>query len=375
MRFLKIRFLSLVPFIYLTLATANVQARQHYATQENKIKIGLLTTDNKSIEARQGAELAIIKANEQGGVKGLPIELINRSMEGPWGTGSKQAVNLIFDDNVWAIMGSHDGRNAHLVEQVTTKARVVFLSAWASDPTLSQAFVPWFFSCVPNDLQQASSLIDEIYEKRKLTEIVLVADTGYDSKFALNSFLKMAKLAGKPDPLQFFYNNSSIDFAGLIDQINKAGVKGVVLLGQPAASLRIIEQIRNIKTDKQIFGSLSVLGERDLTDQSLKNYEGVALISPGDLFLSNGSVFSKEYKKMYGRFPGAAAAFSFDVTNLLIEAIRSAYPDREKVQKSLALIHYQGVTGLIQFDEKGNRIGTPCLIEIKNGVPVTIKKD
>jgi len=375
MRFFKIRFLSLVPFIYLTLATANVQARQHYAIQENKIKIGLLTTDNKSIEARQGAELAIIKANEQGGVKGLPIELINRSMEGPWGTGSKQAVNLIFDDNVWAIMGSHDGRNAHLVEQVTTKARVVFLSAWASDPTLSQAFVPWFFSCVPNDLQQASSLIDEIYGKRKLTEIVLVADTGYDSKFALNSFLKMAKLAGKPDPLQFFYNNSSIDFAGLIDQINKAGVKGIVLLGQPAASLRIIEQIRNIKTDKQIFGSLSVLGERDLTDQSLKNYEGVALISPGDLFLSNGSVFSKEYKKMYGRFPGAAAAFSFDVTNLLIEAIRSAYPDREKVQKSLALIHYQGVTGLIQFDEKGNRIGTPGLIEIKNGVPIPIKKD
>lgn len=375
MRFFKIRFLSLVPFIYLTLATANIQASQPYATQENKIKIGLLTTDNKSIEARQGAELAIIKANEQGGVKGLPIELINRSMEGPWGTGSKQAVNLIFDDNVWAIMGSHDGRNAHLVEQVTTKARVVFLSAWASDPTLSQAFVPWFFSCVPNDLQQASSLIDEIYGKRKLTEIVLVADTGYDSKFALNSFLKMAKLAGKPDPLQFFYNNSSIDFAGLIDQINKAGVKGIVLLGQPAASLRIIEQIRNIKTDKQIFGSLSVLGERDLTDQSLKNYEGVALISPGDLFLSNGSGFSQEYKKIYGSFPGAAAAFSFDGMNLLIEAIRSAYPDREKVQKSLALIHYQGVTGLIQFDEKGNRIGTPGLIEIKNGVPVPIKKD
>ena len=46
-------------------------------------------------------------------------------------------------------MGSHDGRNAHLVEQVATKSQVVFLSAWASDPTLSQAFVPWFFSCVP----------------------------------------------------------------------------------------------------------------------------------------------------------------------------------------------------------------------------------
>ena len=86
-------------------------------------------------------------------------------MEGPWGTGSKEAVSLIFDDEVTAIMGSHDGRNAHLVEQVTTKTRIVFLSAWASDPTLSQAFVPWYFSCVPNDMQQADVLIKTIYKK------------------------------------------------------------------------------------------------------------------------------------------------------------------------------------------------------------------
>ena len=84
-------------------------------------------------------------------------------MEGPWGTGSKQAVNLVFDEEVVAMLGSHDGRNAHLVEQVSAKSRVVFLSAWSGDPTLAQAFVPWFFNCVPNDLQQADVLIEEIY--------------------------------------------------------------------------------------------------------------------------------------------------------------------------------------------------------------------
>ncbi len=83
-------------------------------------------------------------------------------MEGPWGTGSKQAVELIFDEEVWAILGSHDGRNAHLVEQVSAKSRVVFMSAWSGDPTLSQAFVPWFFNCVFNDLQVSDVLIDEI---------------------------------------------------------------------------------------------------------------------------------------------------------------------------------------------------------------------
>ncbi len=374
MRFYKIRFLSLTLFIYLTLASANVQARQPYATQENKIKIGLLTTDNKSVEARQGAELAITNVNKKGGVKGLPVELINRSMEGPWGTGSKQAVNMIFDEDVWAIMGSHDGRNAHLVEQVTTKARVVFLSAWASDPTLSQAFVPWFFSCVPNDLQQSASLVEEIYGNRKITEVALVSDTGYDAKLALNSFLKKTRLAGKTDPQQFFYDNSSQDFAGLAEKIKKSEVKCVVLFGQPDASLRIIDQIRNVKMNLSIFGTISVIVEQSLTPQSLKGYEGVVMISPGEWLISNVSDFTKEYKKTYGIFPGAAAAYSYDGMNLLIEAIRDAYPDREKLQKSLTLIHYNGVTGTILFDEKGNRIGIPGLIEIKNGVPVAIKK-
>lgn len=374
MRFYKIRFLSLTLFIYLTLASANVQARQPYATQENKIKIGLLTTDNKSVEARQGAELAITNVNKKGGVKGLPVELINRSMEGPWGTGSKQAVNMIFDEDVWAIMGSHDGRNAHLVEQVTTKARVVFLSAWASDPTLSQAFVPWFFSCVPNDLQQSASLVEEIYGNRKITEIALVSDTGYDAKLALNSFLKKTRLAGKTDPQQFFYDNSSQDFAGLAEKIRKSEVKCVVLFGQPDASFRIINQIRNVKMNLSIFGTISVIREQSLTPQSLKGYEGAVMISPGEWLISNVSDFTKEYKKTYGIFPGAAAAYSYDGINLLIEAIRDSYPDREKLQKSLALIHYNGVTGTILFDEKGNRIGIPGLIEIKNGVPVAIKK-
>ena len=115
---------------------------------------------------------------------------------GQWGTGSKQAVDLIFAENVCAIIGSSNGRNAHLVEQVAAKTRKVFLSAWAGDPTLAQAFVPWYFSCVPNDNQQAEVLIEEIYNKRKITKIAVVSDNSYDSKLALESFVK-AKLVVK----------------------------------------------------------------------------------------------------------------------------------------------------------------------------------
>ena len=124
-------------------------------------------------------------------------------MEGPWGTGSKQAVDLIFEDEVWALLGSHDGRNAHLVEQASAKSIVTFVSVWSSDPTLSQAFIPWFFNCVPSDDQQAVALIDEIYSKRKFSRVATITDNSYDSNQSLKSFLKFLNKEDKVLPFMF----------------------------------------------------------------------------------------------------------------------------------------------------------------------------
>ncbi len=146
------------------------------------VKIGLLIQDSSWTSAVHGAELAISDANKNGRLSGSLFQLVVRSMEGPWGTGSKQAVNLIFEEQVVALVGIHDGRNAHLVEQAATKSQVVFLSAWPGDPALSQAFVPWFFNCVPNDNQQAAAIFKEIYETRKYGNIVVVHEQEYDSE-------------------------------------------------------------------------------------------------------------------------------------------------------------------------------------------------
>ncbi len=342
--------------------------------ETDSVQIGLLIPENKSLAASRGAEMAISKANENGGFNSRPFKLVIRSLEGPWGTGSKEAVNLIFKENVCAIMGSHDGRNAHLVEQVITKARIVFLSAWTSDPTLSQAFVPWYFSCVPNDLQQADALIEEIYNKRKIDRIAVVAGNDYDSKLALTSFLKRTKVAGKADPLQFFYDNPGQDFKIILDKINKADIKGIILFSRPPASLKFMQELRLRKMNQSVFGSLLLLDDDQLSEQDLKYYENTLIVSSGNLSGSKSLAFSEEFKRTYGKYPGVVAAYSFDGMSLLIEAIRRAGTDRDEIQKILTKIHFEGVTGTIQFDDKGKRIGVPDLIEIKNGIPVIVER-
>jgi branched-chain amino acid transport system substrate-binding protein len=342
--------------------------------KSDTIKIGILIQDNKSLAARQGAELAIRKANKTGGLNGRPFAAVVRSMEGPWGTGSKEAVDLIFDEKVVAIMGSHDGRNAHLVEQVCAKARVVFLSAWTGDPTLSQAFVPWYFSCVPNDLQQADILVEEIYNNRKFNGIATISDSSYDSKMAETGFLKKVKAAGKKEPIRYFYDVNNQNLNNLPDQINKTDVQCIVLFGQSSESLKLIKLIRQKKIEQTIFGTLSILGEKGLSDQELKDFDNVVLISSGDMLNTRRLVFIGEFEKTYGYQPGPAAEYSFDAMNLLIEAIRSGGTERELIQKYFAKIQYKGATGSFSFDSRGNRLGVIKLEEVKNGHLITVKK-
>lgn len=374
MRLIRLSFQTCFFFVFMSIFLPVISSAQDSKTAEKVVKIGLLIPDSKSLAAKNGAELAIRGANERGGVNRLTFQLVVRSMEGPWGTGSKEAVSMIFDEKVVAIMGSHDGRNAHLVEQVSAKSKVVFLSAWTSDPTLSQAFVPWFFNCVYNDLQQAEALIEEIYKRRKLSDIAVISDKSYDSESSLKSFLKNAKSAGIPEPLQFSYDNANPDINNILIGLKSSETDCIIMFVQPPASLKIIEQLKLNGIDLTVFGSLALLNENADSGQGINHYENAIFVSEFNMSDKKSSSFIKDYSKTYGELPGAVAACAFDGMNILIEAIRKSGPDRDKIQGSMSETKYEGVTGIIQFDEKGNRLGAAGLVQIHNGIPVTLTR-
>jgi branched-chain amino acid transport system substrate-binding protein len=294
-------------------------------------------------------------------------------MEGPWGTGSTKTVELIFNDKVMAILGSHDGKNAHLVEQVSAKARIVFLSAWASDPTLTQAYIPWCYNCVPNDLQQAEAIVNEVYLKRKYKQVAVITDKGYDSKMSLNSLIKKAKIAGETDPLQFFCDIRSNDINLLSDQIMNSGINCIVVYGSGGNSGKIIEQLNQKKLNQEIFSSISMLNDSGPSNLRLKNLERTVFISSGHWFTPDGLLFSREFEQKYGYIPGPVAAYAYDGMNLIIEAIRKAGYESEKIREVMSKIKYKGVTGWIEFDSMGNRSWKGEFITIKDGRLVVAK--
>jgi branched-chain amino acid transport system substrate-binding protein len=357
--------------IVLTLAGLSPQVSYTIQQTKEQIKIGLLIPNNKSLAAKQGAELAIRNANQKAGSNGKHFSLEVKSLEGPWGTGSKQAVSLIFDDNVCAIVGSCDGRNAHLIEQVCTKSRIVFLSAWSGDPSLSKAFVPWFFNCVPNDNQQSDALLEEIYNKRKLRKVAVISDNTYDPLLASDSFIKRSLQTGKPEPLKLSFKSDTVDFKNIVDQIKSSGTEALILTGNIKNSARLTEKLKAVKITIPVFGSLALLDEDISTENEFRN---VSFISFEDVRGSEMPAFRKEYQKTYGIYPGAVAEYAYDGMNMLIKAISSSGTDRERIQKALLNLKFEGVTGTIKFDGKGNRMGSPSSVQIKNGLPLPVEK-
>jgi len=88
--------------------------------------------------------------------------------------------------------------------------------------------------------------------------------------------------------------------------------------------------------------------------------------------------FLEAYKKTFNVDPILYAPFTYDATNLLIEAMKKANSvDPVKYLPELAKLDYQGATGKIAFDEKGDRKNAEMTIfTMKDGklTPIAIVK-
>ncbi len=340
-----------------------------------EVKIGLLLpnlpgVDPLALAAKEGAELAMMKANLSGGYQGKTFKLVIRTAEGLWGAGSKETVKFVYDDEVVAIVTAVDGRNAHLAEQVATKSQVVQLATRATDETLSQAFVPWFFRVVPNDNQQALALINEIFYEQGIRKISVIYEDDYDYRMAAETFRKMAE--SKKIELEGMMAYTSHGSESALQNL-KEDIEALVVSGSYNAAKPILEKIKRSHPGMKIFGMFSMTADGTIGSGFSLGSEGGIFVASRFCYTTPGQDFKKSYIEKYGHMPSPAASYTYDGINLIVEAIRHAGPDREKIRDVLAQMKFtEGATGPIEFDEHGNRFSPVFLVRMIKGHPVIL---
>lgn len=350
------RFLHIRPELSLIVLICLLAARPVYSIDPGSretINIGIMIRDDSHRPAVDAARLAIDLYNARGGHDGITFELVVKSVDGPWGIGSNQAVDLVYEDEVVAIIGSLDGRNAHLVEQVATKARILFLSTWATDPTLSQAYVPWYFRIIPNADQQAAQLFDAVYDEGS-EKIAFYSQDSYDAKTAAKSFLRKCALGGKGSPPGC---NKKEDPAALVGMIKEKGIEKLVLFGDSDFSMEIYSTFEDQDIKCDIYAGVDFFSGEGGKPPVLSDFDRLVYLGSGFPDRPEGKQFTEEFTKEFGYPPGEMAAYSYDGATLILEAILHAGTEREKIQKYLNSVHLSGsLTGDIRFDELGNRV-------------------
>lgn len=343
-------------FLFCTVGNGSgLWAQSSTHPQSKSIVLGLLLEDSTTVEEIYGAQFAADEINRKGDVRQIVLSV--NSMEGPWGIGSKKAVDLVFDQQAWALVGLLNGRNSHLVEQVAAKTDVPFLSAWAADPTLSKAYVPQFYNCAPNSEQQGRAILNDLLEKRRFDSWILVSDGDYDSRIAVESLKNIDDF--QKNPAAEHFNCSSNDaFEALIQTISEKNPKALVVYCEPELSLELIDFLRARGVSLPVYSSLSLLDETTCSRLVSGRYEEVYFLGSGTWMTDRESDFAREFHSKFGRYPGAKAAYAYDAVQILAQAIVKGNSDPKKLKQSLSKTSYTGKTGLIEFDRFGNRKST-----------------
>ena len=242
--------------------------------------------------------MAVWEANGDGGLDGRPVELVVRCVEGPWGSGTKDIVDLVFDEQILALIGGLDGRSAHLIEQVAAKGLVPFVSPWASDPTLTQAFVPWFFRMVPDDRQQAKALADEIFGSRGLRRVATVSGESYDARIAETTFVGIAEGLGHSITVRLSANGMAaarppLDYEPLLDRIAEAQIDGIALFVSRTESLELTRRLRNRGMHQQVFATLFFIDEVMVCDMVDDGNKLIGIISEMGAFGKTPHIIEK----------------------------------------------------------------------------------
>lgn len=345
----------LVPYLVIL-----VLALPFRAVSQEPIAIGLLLPDLSHTKVISAAELAIDRANAAGGYMNREFKLVIRTAEGFWGAGSKESVSLVYEDQVRAIIGSLDGRNGHLAEQVATKSHLTYIETYATEPTLSQAFVPWFVRVVPNDNQQSLTILKQI-AKEGGGKIGILSKETYDTRYAVKSLTKAAAGETGMPPLILDLDTTSNIQDDVLEKILGNNINHLVI---PLDALYLKDLIKTLGKEKpelKIYGTLHFSIGLENRKDAWDSYEGIYMVSP------------HLDRDKYSALPNSQSAYMYDAVNLVINAIEQVGTEREAITDYISKSDYsKGVTGSISFDELGNRQGASTLIRIQNGVPQLI---
>ncbi|MPW26698.1 ABC transporter substrate-binding protein [Alkalibaculum sp. M08DMB] len=300
------------------------------------------------------AKLAIDEINENGGIDGKQIQLIDYDTK----ADASEAVNIYNklrdQDEVVAIIGGTISGETLAVKELAIADGMPMLTPTAThlDVTLD---APSIFRACYTDPYQGAAIAKYSIENLdgKSAAILYNTDDSYSVGLA-ETYKESFEEAGLEITNFEGYTANEVDYSAILSNVKDKNPDIIFLPDYYDTVGKIATAIRNMGLEQIVVG---VDGWDSVEINYAEQVEGYYFVNhfaktdKADIVQN----FISAYKTKYNTDPNALGALGYDAAYVLVEAIKAAgSTDSEAIVAALSKIEYSGVTGTIRFDDQGD---------------------
>ncbi|MDI6749653.1 MAG: branched-chain amino acid ABC transporter substrate-binding protein [Rhodocyclaceae bacterium] len=304
-----------------------------------------------------GARLAVDEANAAGiKLGGAPVkfELLPEDDQADPKIGNTVAQKLV-DAKVVGVVGHLNSGTTIPASAIYNQAGIPMISGSSTNPALTEQGFKNVFRVVGRDDQQGPAVANYLIATAKPKVAAVIDDaTAYGEGLA-NEVEKTLKAAGVTVLPREKGTDKTADWKAVLTKIKGKKPDVVFYGGMDATGGPLLKQARELK-----IGAVFSFGDGACTDKMAElagaAAEGLICSQAGIPVQAAGKKFLDAYKAKFNIDPILYSPFTYDAAWLLIEAMKKAdSADPAKYLPALQSIQYDGASGHIEFDEKGDR--------------------
>jgi len=334
------------------------------------IKIGHVGPISGSIahlgkDNENGARMAIDELNAKGltiqGVK-VTFELLAEDDAADPKQGTAAAQKLV-DAKVHGVIGHLNSGTSIPASKIYSDAGIPQISPSATNPKFTRQGYATTFRVVADDVHLGGTLGKYAVTELKGKSIAVIDDRTAYGQGVADEFEKGVTAAGGSVVGREFTSDKATDFTGILTSLKAKKPDVVFFGGMDAVSGPMMRQMKQLGINAKFMGGdgictgeLPKLAAGSMRDSQVVCAEAGGIDEAGKPAMEK---FKTDFKAKFNADVQIYAPYVYDAVMTMVAAMQKAdSADPKKYLSALKAIDYQGVTGKIAFDEKG---------DIKNG--------
>ena len=269
---------------------------------------------------------------------------------------AKEQLKKLYDQGARAVIGGVTTPEAMAMVPVAESSNRVLLSPSASTPELTDLSRN-FYRVWPSDVREGSTMGSYAAKSLCSRAAILAAESTY-AKGVQTVFAQTFEQEGGEVVELLEYPAQGIDLQPLVERVVGQKPECVYLADYAEAIGRIIRLLDEAGYEGKIL-TVSAFASPQAITEAGELAEWVFITHPvydaQDQENAMVQSFVQAYKAKYGTVPGLFAAHGYDAMLVLYEAMQKGGDSGRNFWKGMrSLKELQGVTGTLQFDEKGD---------------------